>query len=324
MKLMDKLKNALFEEEYVEVEERPKQKSKAKAKESRRDKVKQKSDKPIAKKIAVSEKPLYQERQPVVEKMEKEEEIEEKEEVLEKPQSEFRFSVMAEDDFSVTQPFDILDDSIEEVAVTKKEEPSYHEKPLYQASKSEEYGDYANYNKKNYAGAYEKKQEHVGFKPSPIISPIYGVLDKNYTKEEVKEKRDVRISTFSRDDLDLDAIRRKAYGRLEDDIESVPNTDCSPEIEEVEENLLVDLSQEDTPTVNKVTVGDAEEYFEDLGLEYNKDYIDASKEKATGRRIKEEKEVKVQEVEEEEKEKTKQLDDNDNLFDLIDSMYNEE
>ena len=50
--------------------------------------------------------------------------------------------------------------------------------------------------------------------------------------------------------------------------------------EEKEEpsNLLLDLTDEaKAPEISNVTMGDAEEYFEDLGLEYNKDYIDSSK-----------------------------------------------
>lgn len=322
MKLMDKLKNALFEEEYVEVEEKPKQRPKREAK---KDKTKQKIEKPIAKKIAVPEKAPRQERNLEEEEQALEETIEE---VLPK-QPEFRFPVMEEEDFSITQPFDIIDEKEEKpVAVKLEQQP---EKPLYQASKSKsDYTTYDDYVKKDTPGVYEKKTEHTGFKPSPIISPIYGVLDKNYTKEEVKEKREVRISTFSREDLDLDAVRRKAYGSLESDIEDVSSKDITDEVTDTleEENLLVDLSSEDTPTVNKVTVGDAEEYFEDLGLEYNKDYIDASKEKATGRRIKEEKPVEVQKeesvLEEDDKKEKTPIDDNDNLFDLIDSMYSDE
>ena len=36
---------------------------------------------------------------------------------------------------------------------------------------------------------YTKKEEPKPkkFKPTPVISPVYGVLDKNYTKEEVKD-----------------------------------------------------------------------------------------------------------------------------------------
>mgnify|MGYP003311206400 FL=1 len=82
-------------------------------------------------------------------------------------------------------------------------------------------------------------------------------------------------------------------------------------------------------------MGDALEYFEDLGLEYNVDYVDASKDKATGRRSKDNyddvpqitQELPVVEEEkvDEKKEESKDLnvDSDDNLFDLIDSMYKE-
>ena len=323
---MDKLKNALFEEEYVEVEERPRQKAK---KVEKKEKSKQRPEKPIAKKIAVPEKVNKIPPKSVVE--EAEEEMEDgvlAERASLKSESEYRFPAMAEEDFSVTQPFNIIED-VEPAPQVERVQPkisSFDEKPLYHSShKTDNFNNYDEYRKKDLSGAYEKKVEHTGFKPSPIISPIYGVLDKNYTREEVVDKKEVRISSYSREDLDLDAIRRKAYGKLEDDLQVVQTEDIADEVEPVEENLLVDLSQEDTPTVNKVTVGDAEEYFEDLGLEYNNDYIDASKEKASGRRVKEEKQY--EEVEEEKTEKAQVapvVEDDDNLFDLIDSMYSEE
>ena len=34
------------------------------------------------------------------------------------------------------------------------------------------------------------------------------------------------------------------------------------------------MKKDDKPEVSKVTIGDAEEYFDDLGLEYNVDYTD--------------------------------------------------
>mgnify|MGYP003291551402 CR=1 FL=1 len=40
----------------------------------------------------------------------------------------------------------------------------------------------------NEYGLYEKKEDRTYFKPSPIISPIYGILDKNYKKEDVVAK----------------------------------------------------------------------------------------------------------------------------------------
>ena len=81
-------------------------------------------------------------------------------------------------------------------------------------------------------------------------------------------------------------------------------------------------------------MGDCLEYFHDLGLEYNVDYVDASN--TVGRRVKDnydEEETtesmsrlsrlddeRVEETTETVEEKKEDV-DSDNLFDLIDSMY---
>jgi hypothetical protein len=98
------------------------------------------------------------------------------------------------------------------------------------------------------------------------------------------------------------------------------------------------LSEDEKPSVKEVTMGDALEYFHDLGLEYNVDYVDATKDRVTGRRVRENYEDS-HEVEKEDtrlsrlsndkvdvpvkEEKDVELDSDDNLFDLIDSMYKE-
>ena len=38
------------------------------------------------------------------------------------------------------------------------------------------------------------------------------------------------------------------------------------------------MKEEEVPAISKITLGDAEEYFDDLGLEYNVDYKDSAKE----------------------------------------------
>lgn len=191
-------------------------------------------------------------------------------------------------------------------------------------------------------GLYEGNDRKKEFKPSPIISPIYGVLDKNYKKEEIVSKKEIRLSTPSQKKLDLDSVREKAYGDLASEIsasildEELEVEPREQEIEVEEENLLYDLSEESAPKVAKVTVGDAEEYFNELGLEYNVDYQDTSKEKELKkktvkkekselspqeeknlRRVKEEKEI-----EPETKTPSEETVES-NLFDLIDSMYEE-
>lgn len=67
----------------------------------------------------------------------------------------------------------------------------------------------------------EKKPERVNFKPSPIISPVYGILDKNYFKEDIATTRNnspERITRRSSDKVTIDDIRNKAYGTLEDEL----------------------------------------------------------------------------------------------------------
>lgn len=336
MGFLNKLKNVFFEEEEIEVEEKPKK------------------EKPIAKKVEI---PKREKRQ--VEEISIPEEIEEEIEAGEsyKPrENNFKFPVLLEDD--------LIEEEIKEEVKPKRREAKREEKRViekYSVEKEDRDLPYDNsYTRDLNSADYslkDTKMETKGFKPSPIISPIYGVLDKNYKKEEIRDKKEAHTTSFSfaNDKLDLDSVRRKAYG---DDIA----TDIEKDIEE---DFDVDYNEEDTtldmtdtnmtPVVEKVTVGDAEEYFADLGLEYNIDYKDNSKEKASGKRssrvkteeayeeenndasIEEVTEVEtgMKEIEEEEpiiekkrtrSKKTEEKEDieiEDNLFDLIDSMYDE-
>ena len=185
-------------------------------------------------------------------------------------------------------------------------------------------------------GSYEKQKEKKEFRPSPIISPIYGVLDQNYTKEEIVTKKEIRLtSSYKSRNIDVDSVRAKAYGNNDDIFDeeltsNKKNQDHNQEDENKndsvfatsddtfkEEDSLLDISSNNTPSVPKVTMGDAEEYYQDLGLEYNVDYKDASHEKATGRRV----DLKsFEETDDYQKDDTGL---EDNLFDLIDSMYDE-
>lgn len=60
------------------------------------------------------------------------------------------------------------------------------------------------------------KEEKKVFKPSPIISPVYGFLDKNYQKEEIIQKN----NEYNPRKASVDEIRDRAYGSLETDIET--------------------------------------------------------------------------------------------------------
>ena len=409
MGVLDKIKNALFEVEYVEVEEPPKVEKKKKPKE-----VKVEEKKPIAKRVVLPGK-----REEKIEELKEEElkddnfEARPKNETIKKTPSE-DFKYMDDNDFKVEDDYEKNEPEI--VKVMDKEEVSddYNENTYYRNSREDYtskekslddyYNDSRNYEnsykeevkpkpyetkkeRKPYGmdkafsvpmyeyGSYEKKDEKTVFKPSPIISPIYGILDKNYKKEDVVQKKDVRITTsYSRSRVSVDDVRNKALGvDMNEEIIKKPQ-ETTFEIDDTEDdNLLVDLTDEKgKPEVKELTMGDALEYFQDLGLEYNVDYVDASKKNSQPRRvnrIEEEKyskpsigevlkrEVKPKEVaeeteqhadedtfklntkamdEENENKKTTPIikdesnasskdmqDDDDNLFDLIDSMYEE-
>ena len=197
-----------------------------------------------------------------------------------------------------------------------------------------------------YGNSYSYRNEKTTFKPSPIISPIYGILDKNYKKEDIVQKREIRLtSEYERRNLTVDDVRKKAYGTLSDDL--IDDMDkgleeVSNNVQKEEDNLLIDLSSDiSKPQVKEVTVGDAEEYYDDLGLEYNVDYkdgaVEASKETAVNEDVSEEVSEDIPEAKEvidnitskEEKSpndihiEKNDTEDDDNLFDLIDSMYQE-
>lgn len=64
-------------------------------------------------------------------------------------------------------------------------------------------------------------EEKRNFRPSPIISPVYGVLDKNYKKDEIHTKREHVVRPYREDKpMTVDDIRKKAYGTLEDELEN--------------------------------------------------------------------------------------------------------
>lgn len=74
----------------------------------------------------------------------------------------------------------------------------------------------SNRNRKNEPEKVEKKV----FKPTPIISPVYGILDKNYHKEDIKLKNNYSSNAYyNHKDVSIDDVRKKAYGTLEDDLE---------------------------------------------------------------------------------------------------------
>ncbi len=166
-------------------------------------------------------------------------------------------------------------------------------------------------------GGYEvKEKERVKekFKPSPILSPVYGIIETKEEKEVTDNSKslDHLFSSERKKDISFDEIRQKAYGDV-----------GVKEQEDDDEQVIYDMKNDDTPGIEKVTIGDAEEYFEDLGLEYEVDYKDASKEKEKMTRIKKNQELSRKLEKEEEDKPLEEYDKVDDDYSIEDSLVEE-
>ena len=158
------------------------------------------------------------------------------------------------------------------------------------------------------------QQETHKFKPTPVISPVYGILDKNYTKDDI-------LPTASSEGtlpkiLDVDAVRQKAFGRL-DQIEK-----------DIEEDNLDDIkiTSFDEEEVPEVVIPEIEAIEEDEEITTPLPKIeDVEKELEKEDEVaKEEVEEEVQPIQEPIKVDEEEDKIESDLFDLIDSMYQEE
>ena len=116
------------------------------------------------------------------------------------------------------------------------------------------------------------------FTPSPVISPVYGILDKNYTKDDIVDRKgglkrektnkaplkkertieDAENSLVEDVEISVESIRKKAYG---DEIELPKVHNKHEKIKDVpEEKVVEEVIEEIKP--NKVTKPSEEVYKE--------------------------------------------------------------
>ena len=140
------------------------------------------------------------------------------------------------------------------------------------------------------------------FKPSPVISPVYGILDKNYRKDEIVDKKDGmkrekvvkppsrkeekidEIDIYEEKNIvnvDIDSVRKKAYGGLEllekkatsDSLGKVKNEEikkkvkeevkkAEPEIKE-EQSVEEQLDNKEFEVTNVIDVSEEKENIEE-------------------------------------------------------------
>lgn len=189
----------------------------------------------------------------------------------------------------------------------------------------------------------EEVKEKPKFKATPVISPVYGILDKNYHKDEVKEKTEEVVMKRPSKKVDFETVRKKAFGNLADDIKDnlmCENCELYKEVKKIsslkEDDLLYDMTVDDT---EDVTIEKAYDNYEEFGVAYEpKEKAEEVHEVDTvinnnsnNDIVKEEEKLQFEEIPEEvpsrsnKNSHTEEKEDkvDADFFELIDSMYKE-
>ncbi len=194
-----------------------------------------------------------------------------------------------------------FDDSDFEEELPKKVPEKPHNQPTYSSS-------IKTTREERYPQPIQKKEEvRKRFKRSPVISPVYGVLDKNYKKEDIIEKKRESEDYFGyKGDtaLRVDKVRKKAFGTLEDELESTLNRVDVENYGDVEQAVTVETKEK--LEKEATTTAELEDMFfdSDMTLEDAINKYDNKKESTNS-------------------EESSDLIESD-LFNLIDSMYDKD
>ena len=123
----------------------------------------------------------------------------------------------------------------------------------------------------------EEVREKPKFKATPVISPVYGILDKNYKKDEVKE-RDDDNSLLRRPSkkVDFETVRKKAFGNLSDEIKDnmlCENCELYKEVKRIsalkEDDLLYNMTvDEEEEEEEEITISKAYDNYKEFGVAY--------------------------------------------------------
>ncbi|MCI9110636.1 MAG: hypothetical protein HFH47_02345 [Bacilli bacterium] len=201
------------------------------------------------------------------------------------------------------------------------------EKPVRETKRKSSYRKESAYKKETQEAYSPVKEEKKIFKPTPIISPVYGILDKNYQKEDIRTKDSKPRTYYNAKEATVDEIRNKAYGTLEDDIETTlfghnrALFDDEPEetvkqVEKVEEIIndedVINLIDNQSEVIGEDIMGEKPRHgAEDSDLELT----DLLEEEMAKDEILEQEIIEI-----EEEAAPRKISDNE-LFDMIDSMY---
>jgi len=186
--------------------------------------------------------------------------------------------------------------------------------------KTEKKYDFGKYERVETREIVEKKK----FKPSPIISPVYGILNEDYKIEDIKDK----TAENKEKNLDFNAIRKKAFGNIETIEEKK-----SPKESYYEETVTVKFKENDNEREKKVkAIDELLEDSADLKISSPEEVI-VNKPRVEPKidnpddyeKVDSDLEEIIEPKNNEKLEKNTEFDNDDtlesDLFDLIDSMY---
>lgn len=264
--------------------------------------------------------PKSEEKKPIAEKIEPQKKVEEVETPkvnVVKPKAEVEQlnerELFKSDN---TSPFfDFDEEEFSNMSRVQKPKPSTNVLEYERKKKMEKRYDMGSFTKVERTEVVEKKK----FKPSPIISPVYGILNEDYRPEDIKNKSEVSTNNT----LDFNSVRKKAFG---EEVKEEPKTTY------YEETVTVKLKENDEEKKQKVkTIDELLENTSDVTIDVEEPKVE---EKLDA--INEDSEVNDYEKNDEdleeltpkkdvEKTEYEKVEDDDtlenDLFDLIDSMY---
>ncbi len=173
--------------------------------------------------------------------------------------------------------------------------------------------DYGRYEKTEITQTTERKK----FKPSPTISPVYGILNKDYEKEDIQQRN-------AEKKVDVQTVRDKAFGErtLKEPVkEETPKVVSEePKTTFYQETNTVTISAPDNKEQKVKTIDELLEDKDAVKPEVDEDFskeLSAIEEELDMPKI----DTKVEEPTEEMKTPVSEDTLENDLFNLIDSMY---
>lgn len=218
----------------------------------------------------------------------------------------FTFPVFDDEDLDIKQTSRTAKNKTEEKRETRPKN-DFHKYEYLSSTDYRSKNDTTGRSNSRYTSQETSKETKKPFTLSPIISPVYGILNENYKKEDIITKSEASHRLTS-EKVDLDSVRRKAYGSLEDELEislgkKEDKADILDEIPSSEEVGLEGLS-DDGISISDLLVDDQDSENETLEKDIQTDEIELD-----------------DEVVSENDDKNNEALGEEDLFDLIDSLY---